>query len=243
MKAKKIKRFFIISTVIILLLAMLYFVLFSFPIKQEWTSEEEHIKLIYENVDPMSKHGDFKVFPVEVISKEEVDFRIFLVEYENGGCTFIMVTDTYLYKSIIGKAFQPARYLRRTMIEKEVHYMGSWSRYRVNLNSNEGIVYYEDSYWRAENHNGYTCFVECDSAGNAIYQYDSPYHIAGIDGSKEKLYCALTKDGYILPVCKNGDKLQSLITNELFFEEEIFSSNHAGLGAFAFPVKEPMYVD
>ena len=147
MKAKKIKRFFIISIVIILLMAILYFVLFSFPIKQEWTSEEEHIKLIYENVDPMSKHGDFKVFPVEVISKEEVDFRIFLVEYENGGCTFIKVTDAYLYDSVIQKDYQPARYFINSYIKNE-SLSHRWQRYRVNLSVNEEIVYYEGSYWR-----------------------------------------------------------------------------------------------
>ena len=224
MKAKKIKRFFIISTVIILLLAMLYFVLFSFPIKQEWTSVEKHIECITNKVQKRyEEYGSFRVSPVEIINKKSDDISIFIVEFDSGYFFFILARSTNLY-NVIGKSILDWNFTYAQYIVDNKLFENGWQRYRVNLSSYKEVVYADGSYWKPMKGGYPNSFYECDENGKFIHLHESPYKLAGINSAKEPLYCIRNDASGFIPVKKNGDTIQSLVSSEIILTEQLYDA-------------------
>ena len=109
-KKSKLKKFFISIAIILVVVIVVPLFIFTFEIKAEWFSEEQHAKRITRRIEKKIKSGyydatDFEVYPLYTLDEE---LRYFLVEFEPKGYTYILVNDPWIfggmYKLTSGRA-------------------------------------------------------------------------------------------------------------------------------------------
>ena len=110
-KKSKLKKFFISIAIILVVVIVVPLFVFTFQIKAEWFSEEQHAKRITRRIEKKIKSGyydvtDFEVYPLYTLDEE---LRYFLVEFEPEGHTYILLTNAWtfggMYKLASGRTY------------------------------------------------------------------------------------------------------------------------------------------
>ncbi len=111
-KKSKLKKFFISIAIILVVVIVVPLFVFTFQIKAEWLSEEQHAKRITRRIEKKIKSGyydatGFEVYPVYTLDEE---LRYFLVEFEPKGHTYILLTNAWtfggMYKRASGRTYR-----------------------------------------------------------------------------------------------------------------------------------------
>ena len=182
-------------------------------------SEEEHIQRISERIEKryQRKHSgdvkqkDFKLYPL--YGKNE-ELKMFLVEYDPDGFTFILLQDEPFFLASCLQAH------KSMYIESACRYNKShpWSPYIADEN---GIKLSDLIYGMSSDYRGTPIF---DENGEVIYYGRSPYYVSGnID---EKKYILETEDTseYICAVKQDG-KFINLISMTALPDAESYDSS------------------
>ena len=98
-KKTKLKKFFISIAIILVVVIVVPLFIFTFQIKAEWLTEEQHAKRITRRIEKKIKSGyydatDFEVYPLYTLDEE---LRYFLVEFEPKGHTYILLTNAWTF--------------------------------------------------------------------------------------------------------------------------------------------------
>ncbi len=226
-KSNKLNKFWqvvIVTTATVLLLVLSVYLLFFFSIKQQWTSVEKHIECITNKVQKRyEEYGSFRVSPVEIINKKSDDISIFIVEFDSGYFIFILARSTNLY-NVIGKSILDLNLTYAQYAVDNGLFESGWQRYRVNLSKYKEVVYADGSYWKPMKGGYSDSFYECDENGKFIHLHESPYKLAGINSAEEPLYCIRNEASGFIPVKKNGDTIQSLVSSEIISIEQLYDA-------------------
>ena len=111
-KKSKLKKFFISIAIILVVVIVVPLFIFTFQIKAEWLTEEQHAKRITRRIEKKIKSGyydatDFEVYPLYTLDEE---LRYFLVEFEPKGHTYILLTNAWtfggMYKQASGRTYR-----------------------------------------------------------------------------------------------------------------------------------------
>lgn len=192
-------------------------------------SEEEHIQRISERIEKRyeRKHSgdvkqkDFKLYPL--YGKNE-ELKMFLMEYDPDGFTFILLQDEPFFLAACLKAH------KSMYIESACRYNKShpWSPYIADEN---GIKLSDLIYGMSSDYRGTPIF---DENGEVIYYDRSPYYVSGnID---EKKYILETEDTskYICAVKQDGKFINLISMTELPDTESYDPMNNSVFHIFSY---------
>lgn len=92
-KKSKLKKFFISIAIILVVVIVVPLFVFTFQIKAEWFTEEQHAKRISRRIDRKIKSGyydatGYELYPLYTIDEE---LRYFLVEFEPVGHMYVWI--------------------------------------------------------------------------------------------------------------------------------------------------------
>ena len=182
-------------------------------------TEEEHIQRISERIEKRyqrkhsgdEKQKDFKVYPL--YGKNE-ELKMFLVEYDPDGFTFIFLQDEPFFLAACLKAHK-SMYIETSDVYDKSH---PWSPYIADKNGHSLSDWIPGA---SSSRKGTPIF---DENGEVIYYGRSPYYVSGnID---EKKYILETEDTskYICAVKQDG-KFINLISMTALPDAESYDSS------------------